>query len=92
MTKDQLIRKTADMSEATIKKTREIVTNLLGVIEDALAHGEELDFSPVGHFRIRSYPERQGINPQTKEVVTIPASKRVVFKVSVGLKAKVKKA
>lgn len=44
-----------------------------------------------GTFEVKDRAERKGRNPQTKEPITIPASKAPVFKAGKGLKDKVNK-
>ena len=51
-----------------------------------LAEGEKITISGFGTFEIRERAERQGINPRTREPITIAASKSIVFKPGKALK------
>ena len=48
--------------------------------------GEKITISGFGTFEIRERAERQGINPRTREPITIAASKSIVFKPGKALK------
>ena len=50
------------------------------------AEGEKITISGFGTFEIRERAERQGINPRTREPITIAASKSIVFKPGKALK------
>lgn len=49
-------------------------------IGDALAKGDKVQLVGFGTFSVVEKPERVGINPQTKEKITIAARKTVKFK------------
>ena len=58
-------------------------------VVDALTHGGVAQVGQVvgfGTFEVRERPERQGRNPQTKEPMTIAASKLPAFKAGKALK------
>lgn len=62
---------------------------LPGVFADALAAGGKIALPGIGTFSVKQTSERQARNPRTGEVVTIPAGKKVAFKVHPALKAAV---
>ena len=74
MTKTDLIAQVAANTEMS-KKSAELAVN---AAFDAL--------SGFGTFEIRERAERQGINPRTREPITIAASKSIVFKPGKALK------
>lgn len=57
----------------------------LMAIEEALAREEKVQLMGFGTFSVAEKPERVGINPQTKEKITIAARKTVKFKPAVEL-------
>lgn len=58
----------------------EIVNLVLDEITKSLSKGEEVVFTGFGKFCVSQRKEREGINPQTKEKIKIPASKLPKFK------------
>lgn len=48
--------------------------------------GEKIQLVGFGTFEAAERPERQGINPATKEKITIPAAKVPKFKAGAALK------
>jgi DNA-binding protein HU-beta len=60
-----------------------------GIIPAALELGEDVALVGFGTFSVNAYAEKKGVNPATKEPMTIPAGKRVTFKSSKGLKDKI---
>ena len=48
--------------------------------------GEKISISGFGTFEVRERAERQGINPRTREPITIAASRSIVFKPGKSLK------
>ena len=52
----------------------------------AMTEGEKITISGFGTFEVRERAERQGINPRTREPITIAASRSIVFKPGKSLK------
>ena len=65
---------------------RDAVDGVFEAIGEALAIGEEVRLAGFGTFAARSRAPRTGRNPQTGEVLSIPASKTPSFKASKALK------
>ena len=84
MTKTDLIAQVAANTEMS-KKSAEMAVN---AAFEALgkAMGEKISISGFGTFEVRERAERQGINPRTREPITIAASKSIVFKPGKALK------
>ena len=53
---------------------------------DALIHEEKVAISKFGSFEVRQRNEKLCKNPQTQELMIVPASKAPVFKASKTLK------
>lgn len=73
--------------ELTRKLTGEIIDTTFNEITGLLQNeGGKFTYPGFGTFNIRARAERQGVNPSTKEKITIPASNTVGFKVATGWK------
>lgn len=91
MNKTELIEKiaaAAGLSKADSKKALEATT---AAISEALTAGDKIQLLGFGTFSINERPERQGINPRTKEAITIAAKNCVKFKASTELDKAVNK-
>lgn len=90
MNKAELISAVAEKSEMTKKDAEKVVNAFVTVVNETLAAGEKVQLVGFGTFEVRQRAERKGRNPQTKEEITIPASKAPVFKAGKALKDSVK--
>ena len=88
--KSELISAVAEKSELTKKDAEKAVNAFVSVISETLAEGDKVQLVGFGTFEVRQRAERKGRNPQTKEEITIPASKAPVFKAGKALKDSVK--
>lgn len=70
------------MSKVDAKKALEAT---LEAITTALKADDKVALIGFGTFSTSERPERQGINPATKETITIPAKKVVKFKAGADL-------
>ena len=86
LNKKEIANLVAGQLQGTKKESLEYVNAVFNVVFDALAAGNTVDVAGFGKFTIAERAERQGINPATKETITIPASKSVKFKASKTLK------
>ena len=91
MTKAELIHAVAAQTEFTKKDSEKAVAAVLDSITAALVKGEKVSLVGFGTFEVKERPERQGVNPQTKEPMTIAASKLPSFKAGKALKDAVSK-
>ena len=91
MTKVELIAAVATNAGLTKKDAEKAVSATLDVITDALKNGEKVSLVGFGTFEVRERKERQGRNPQTREPMTIPASKLPAFSAGKALKDAVAK-
>ncbi len=66
------------------------VDTIFDEITKALGEGNKVDVSGFGKFEVTERAERLGINPATKEKITIAASKSPKFKAAKNLKDAVK--
>lgn len=86
MTKVDLIAKVALNADMTKKDAEKAVNALFAAMADALKEGEKVAISGFGTFEVRERPEHQGLNPRTKEPITIAASRTAAFKPGKALK------
>ena len=80
MTKTDLIAQVAANTEMSKKNAELAVNAAFDALANALTEGEKISISGFGTFEVRERAERQGINPRTREPITIAASRSIVFK------------
>ena len=86
MNRSELIAAVAARLDTTKGNAAQMVDTVLGVIADRLTEErEEVAIADFGRFSIKQQPERQGINPQTGEKISIEAKEKIVFKASTSL-------
>ena len=86
MTKVELIASVAAEAGMSKKDAEKAVNAALAAITEELKNGGKVSLVGFGTFKVRERPERQGRNPQTKEPMTIAASKLPAFKAGKALK------
>lgn len=91
MTKADLIGIVATKTELSKKDSEKAVSAMLDSITQALAAGEKVSLVGFGAFEVKTRSARKGINPRTKEEITIAASKLPAFKAGKALKDAVDK-
>ena len=80
MNKGDLVSAIANKAGFTLKDADEAYKAFVSSIADALKKGEEVSLAGFGTFKVKERAARKGINPQTKQTITIPASKMPSFK------------
>ena len=86
MTKTDLIAQVAANTEMSKKSAEQAVNAVFEALGKAMAEGEKITISGFGTFEVRERAERQGINPRTREPITIAASKVPTFKAGKAFK------
>lgn len=86
MTKVELIASVAAEAGMSKKDAEKAVNAALAAITEELKNGGKVSLVGFCTFEVRERPERQGRNPQTKEPMTIAASKLPAFKAGKALK------
>ena len=86
MTKTDLIAQVAANTEMSKKSAEQAVNAVFEALSKAMSEGEKITISGFGTFEMRERAERQGINPRTREPITIAASRSIVFKPGKSLK------
>ena len=72
----------AGISKVDAKKALDATTE---AIKDALVAGDKVQLVGFGTFAVKEQPAREGINPATKEKITIAAKKVAKFKAGADL-------
>ena len=91
MTKTELISVVAEKTESTKKNAEAAVNAVVSAITEALVSGEKVSIVGFGTFEVRDRKEKKVLNPQTKQMMTAPASKAPAFKAGQALKSAVNK-
>jgi len=86
MNKAELINSMAEKTGLPKKEAEKALNAFMESVEEALINGDKIQLVGFGSFEVKDRAERKGRNPQTKEEITIPASRVPVFKVGKALK------
>lgn len=85
MNKKEMVEAMATKSGMTKTDSKKALDAMLEVIGETLRKGENVALVGFGNFAVVERPERQGVNPATKQTIVIPARKAVKFKAGAGL-------
>lgn len=92
MNKAELITKMAEKSQLTKKDAETALKAFVESVQEALENGEKVQLVGFGTFETRERAAREGRNPRTKEVISIPASVVPVFKAGKEMRDRVNDA
>ena len=90
MTKSEFVDQVASRADLQKTDASKAVDAVLDVIQEALQRGSDITFSGFGKFHVAERGPRQGVNPQTKERITIPGGRVPRFTAGSSLKEAVK--
>ncbi len=90
MNKTELVNAVAEKAQLTKAQAKAAVEASLEAVAAALAKGENVALVGFGTYSVVEKGERTGINPATKEKITIPAKKVIKFKAGKELAESVK--
>ncbi len=85
MTKAELVKKIAEKAEFTNAEAKKALDATIEALKDALAAGEKVQLVGFGTFAVSERPAREGINPATRQKITIAAKKVAKFKAGAEL-------
>ncbi|MFA5075874.1 MAG: HU family DNA-binding protein [Patescibacteria group bacterium] len=91
MNKAELIDVLAQKTNVSKKEVGDVVENMVQTIMDTLKGGGHVTLTGFGEFSARTRAGREGINPRTKEKITIPPVTVAKFKAGKALKDLLKK-
>ena len=86
MNKTELIEEIAQRTDSSKGEAQRYVESFEEVVAGALRSGDEIQITGFGKFYVREQKAREGVNPQTREKMHIPASKVPAFSAGKGLK------
>ncbi len=90
MNKATLIDTLAEQAGVSKKQAEDLLDALTDTIMRTIKDGDEVTLTGFGTFSARVRKGREGINPRTKEAITIPPTKVVKFKAGKVLKETLK--
>ncbi len=85
MNKTELVSSIAEKSGLSKADAKKALDATVEAIAGALKAGDKVTLVGFGTFSVSERPERQGINPATKETITIAAKKIAKFKAGADL-------
>ena len=86
MNKTALIEELAQRTDSSKAEAQKYMESFEEVVAGALRSGEEIQITGFGKFYVRQQKAREGVNPQTKQKMHIPASKVPAFSAGKALK------
>lgn len=90
MNKTELVSAIATEAKLTKVQAKDALEATLTAVGEALAKGDKVALIGFGTFSVQEKAAREGINPATKQKITIAAKKVVKFKAGAELAEKVK--
>jgi DNA-binding protein HU-beta len=84
--KTELIEEIVQRTNSSKGEAQRYMESFEKVVAEALRGGEEIQITGFGKFYVREQKAREGVNPQTKRKMRIPASKVPAFSAGKGLK------
>ncbi len=86
MNKAELVAAIAEKTELSKKDSEKALKAFTDVVAEELKKGEKIQLVGFGTFEVAERAAREGRNPQTGKVMSIPASKAPKFKAGKALK------
>ena len=86
MTKADFVKNVADATSLTKAQAEKVVSATFVAMSDSLQNDGRFSYPGFGTLEIRERKERTGLNPSTREKITIPASRTVGFRPAKALK------
>lgn len=86
MTKAEIIAKLAEETKVTKRLAGEMLTSLVKTLQDGLKDEGKIRIDGLGTFLAVHRKARNGVNPQTRAKIKIPASTVPAFRAAKALK------
>ena len=90
MNKDALVAEIAAKTELSKKDVEAVIDNMVEVVTKSLQGGNKVTLTGFGTFKVSNRAAREGINPQTKAKLHIPAMTVPKFTAGKALKEAVR--
>jgi len=91
MNKSQLIEEVSTKTDTSKVQVETIINTMAEVVGGELDKGGKVTMTGFGTFYANKRQAREGVDPQTGERITIPATVTPRFRAGEGLKRKVKR-
>jgi nucleoid DNA-binding protein len=88
--KDMLVHAIVALTDQTKKDVEAVIEAMVDTITKELSSGSKVTLTGFGTFKVSQRAQREGINPQTKAKITIPAMTVPKFTAGKSLKEAVK--
>lgn len=88
MNKTEFIKAVAEKGGINAKEASNYFDAVIGVISEAIKNGDKIIIPGFGTYELKNKPSREGINPMTKEKITIKESNVPAFKFFKSFKEK----
>lgn len=89
MNKSELINAMAEKSGLSKADSKKALDAFVAAVSEVLKEGDKIALVGFGTFSVAERGERTGVNPATKQTITIPAKKVVKFKAGSELESSV---
>jgi len=86
MKKQDFIKAVASSAGLSQDAVNKALNTMVDVITSELQSGNEVNITGFGAFKVSQRAARNGVNPRTKEKISIPAVKTPVFRAGKTLK------
>ena len=86
MNKKEITSKMSREAGITWLQAEKAFRSMIEGIKDSLKKGERVTFSGFGSFEVKKRKARQGRDPRTGEIISIPNKKRIKFNPSKSFK------
>lgn len=90
MNKSELVKAISEKSGSTIKDAENFLNAFVENVAESMKKGDDVTLIGFGTFSVADRAARTARNFRTKEIINVPASKTVKFKVGKSLKDAVK--
>lgn len=90
VTRDAVVDSIASKTDLSKKDVAAVLESFMDVVTDELRKGNKVTMTGFGAFKVSQRAAREGINPQTKAKIQIPAMKVPKFTAGKALKEAVK--
>ena len=90
MKKQDFIKAVAASASLSQDAVSKALNTMVAVITSELKAGREVNITGFGAFKVSKRAARKGVNPRTKEKISIPAMKSPVFRAGKTLKESVR--
>lgn len=91
MKKPEVVKQVAGITNMNQGDVNRVIKSLIKVIQEAMVKGEVISLSGLGSFRAKPRKARQARNLKTKEIIPVPAGRKISFKPTATLRKMINK-